>query len=196
MIHSSINLTDTLSLITHEMILRTEEFRGYDINRMLLCCASNRSDSRGGIYGKLVPLKFEDGSDIINFRGRLYTIPKIIHNNIEIRYLIYYYNPKFFDLPAKEKVNVMFHELYHINPDFNGDIRRMGKFKKAHGHSKKSFEKKYLDYSEDFYTFVKDTPYHAFLEMNTKDLKNSFNKISYRRVKTIKPVLLEAAQKR
>jgi len=196
MVHSSINLTDTLSLITHEMILRTEEFRKYDINRMLICCASNRSDSRGGIYGKLVPLKFEDGSDVIRYHGRLYSIPKIIHNNMEIRYLIYYYHPKFFDLPAREKVNVMFHELYHINPEFNGDIRRMGKFKKAHGHSKKSFEKKYLDLAEEFYSYVKETPYHAFLDMNTRDLKNSFKKITCRRMKTFKPVLIEAAQKR
>lgn len=196
MIHSSINLTDTLSLITHEMIIRTPEFRGYDINRMLICCASNRSDSRGGIYGKLVPLKFEGGSDIINFHGRTYTIPKIIHNNIEIRYLIYYYHPKFFDISAREKVNVMFHELYHISPDFNGDIRRMGKFKKTHGHSKKSFEEKYLDYAEEFYSYVKETPYHAFLEMSSRDLQNSFKKIKCRRMKTIKPVPVEAAQKR
>jgi predicted metallopeptidase len=196
MIHSSINLTDTLSLITHEMIIRTPEFRGYDINRMLICCASNRSDSRGGIYGKLVPLKFEGGSDIINFHGRTYTIPKIIHNNIEIRYLIYYYHPKFFDISAREKVNVMFHELYHISPDFNGDIRRMGKFKKAHGHSKKSIEEKYLVYAEEFYRYVKETPYHAFLEMSSRDLQNSFKKIKCRRMKTIKPVPVEAAQKR
>jgi len=196
MVHTSINLTDTLSLITHEMIIRTPDFRGYDINRMLICCASNRSDSRGGIYGKLVPLKFEDGSDIINFHGRTYTIPKIIHNNIEIRYLIYYYHPKFFDISARDKVNVMFHELYHINPEFNGDIRRMGKFKKAHGHSKKSFEEKYLDNAEEFYSYVKGTPYHAFLEMNSRDLQNSFKKIKCRRMKTIKPVPVEAAQKR
>ena len=191
---NSINLTDTLSLITHEMITRTPEFSHYDINRMLVCCASNRSDSRGGIYGKLVPLKFENGSDIISFRGRLYTLPKIIHNNIEIKYLIYYYHPKFFDISAREKVNVMFHELYHISPEFNGDIRCMGKVRAAHGHSKKSFESRYLDFAENFYSFVKGTPYHAFLEMNSLDLQNTFKKIRCRRMKTVKPVPVEAAQ--
>ena len=194
--YETINITDILTLIISDMIQSTDEFRSFDLNRMLICCASNRSDSRGGIYGKLVPLKFENGSDIINFRGKLYTTPKIVHNNIEIKYLIYYYHPKFFDISAREKVNVMFHELYHINPEFNGDIRRMGKVKKAHGHSKKSFEEKYLDYADNFYSYVKETSYHAFLEMNSMDLQKSFKKIKCRRMKTIRPVPVEAVQNR
>lgn len=186
----SFNITDALSLVIHEMIKMTDEFKLFDINRILICCGSNQSNARGGLYGKLVPMRFENGSEIIKHRGHYYTVPRLNLNGVEILYIMYLYIPKFLDLPAKEKIDVMFHELYHISPDFNGDIRRMGKVKKAHGHSRKSFDEKYKEYAEAFYLKVKDTPFHRFLEMNTEDLKKEFSRLSYRRIKIPKPVRL------
>lgn len=186
----SINLTDILTLIIHDMIELTEEFKCFDLNKILICCASNRKDFRGATYGKLLPLRFKDGSEIIKHNGRFYTIPKVKVNNMEILYIIYFYIPKFFNLSAKDKVNVMFHELFHINPEFNGDIRRMGKFKAAHGHSRKSFEEKYIEYADIFFEKIEDTPYYNFLKMNSEDIQKEFKKIKYRRMKSIKPVLL------
>ncbi|HNX24413.1 MAG TPA: putative metallopeptidase [Spirochaetota bacterium] len=186
----SINLTDILTLIIHDMVELTEEFKCFDLNKILICCASNRKDFRGATYGKLLPLRFKDGSEIIKHNGRFYTIPKVKVNNMEILYIIYFYIPKFFNLSAKDKVNVMFHELFHINPEFNGDIRRMGKFKAAHGHSRKSFEEKYIEYADTFFEKIEDTPYYNFLKMNSEDIQKEFKKIKYRRMKSIKPVLL------
>jgi predicted metallopeptidase len=188
---SSINLSDILTLIIHDMIKATEEFKSFDFNKIIICCASNRKDFKGATYGKLLPLRFEDGSEIIRHQGKYYTIPKVIINDMEILYIIYFYVPKFFNLSVKDKIKVMFHELYHISPDFNGDIRRMGKFKSAHGHSRKAFEEKYIEYAELFFKDIKNTPYYNFLSMNSEDFKKHFKKITYRRIKSIKPVLLE-----
>jgi len=188
----TINLTDILTLIIHDMIKSTGEFKFFDLNKILVCCASNRKDCRGATYGKLLPLRFKDGSEIIKHNGRFYTIPKVKINEIEILYIIYLYIPKFFNLSAKDKVNVMFHELYHINPEFNGDIRRMGEFKSAHGHSRKAFEKKYIEYAETFFDKIKEAPYYNFLQMKSDDIEDRFKKIKYRRMKSIKPVLVTA----
>lgn len=192
MISDSINLTDILTLIIHDMIKSTDEFARFDLSRILVCCASNRRDGRGATYGKLLPLRFKDGSEIIKHNGRFYTIPKVLFGNTEILYIIYLYIPRFFNLSAKEKVNVLFHELYHINPEFNGDIRRMGSFKSAHGHSKKAFEERYIEYADRFFKNISSLPYYNFLEMNSDQIKESFKKITYRRMKNIKPVLLES----
>ena len=190
--HDSINLTDILTLIIHDMIKTTEEFNMFDLSKILICCASNRKDFRGATYGKLLPLRFKDGSEIIKHNGKLYTIPKVKINNTELLYIIYFYIPKFFNLSAKDKINVMFHELYHINPGFNGDIRRMGKVKSAHGHSKKNFEEKYIEYADTFYNSIQKAPYYNFLTMNTDDIQNQFSSIKYRRMKSVRPVLLNS----
>lgn len=188
MTENTINLTDILTLIIHDIIKATDEFKSYDLNRILICCASSRNDFKGATYGKLLPLRFKDGSEIISYNNRHYTIPKVKINNIEILYIIYFYIPKFFNLSVGDKVKVIFHELYHINPEFNGDIRRMGNFKSAHGHSRKAFEEKYIVYAETFLKTIKNSPYFHFLEMNYEDIHNQFKKILYQRMKQIKPV--------
>lgn len=192
MSENSINLTDILTLIIHDMVQTTEEFKKFDLNRILVCCASNRKDCRGATYGKLLPLRFKDGAEIVKHNGRFYTIPKVKINDSEILYIIYFYIPKFFSLSAKDKINVMFHELYHISPEFNGDIRRMGNFKAAHGHSRKSFEEKYIEYADIFFEKIKDTPYCSFLKMDTHELHKEFKTVKYRRMKSVKPVVLAA----
>lgn len=186
----SINLTDIFTEIIHDMIKSTDEFKSFDSSKILVCCASNRKDYKGATYGKLLPLRFKDGSEIIKHNGKFYTIPKVKFNNTELLYIIYLYIPKFFNLSARDKINVMFHELYHINPDFNGDIRRMGEFKSAHGHSRKSFEEKYIEYSDNFYKTVQNASYYNFLLMSSEEIRTQYKVIKYRRMKNIKPVLL------
>ncbi len=188
--YDSINLTDVLTQIIYDMIISTDEFKSFDLNRILICCASNRKDCKGATYGKLLPLRFKDGAEIIRHNGKFYTIPKVRLNDFEILYIIYLYIPKFFNLSADDKVRVMFHELYHISPDFNGDIRRMGKFKAAHGHSKKSFEEKYIEYAENYLKKIRNSDYLNFLKMNSEEIQNRYNTVKYRRMKSVKPVLL------
>ena len=59
--------------------------------------------------------QFRDGAGELYHHGKRYTMPVVMCNGISQLYLIYFYFPKFFDLPAMEKLRVVFHELYHIN---------------------------------------------------------------------------------
>ncbi len=54
-------------------------------------------------------------------------------------YVIYFLVPRFLNLPLREKLITVFHELYHISPDFDGDIRRFPGRNYAHGSSRKKF---------------------------------------------------------
>jgi predicted metallopeptidase len=187
----TINLTDVFTLIIHDIIKSTDEFKSFDINKILVCCASNRKDSQGGAtYGKLQPLRFKDGWEVTKFKKKFYAAPLIFINNVEILYILYLYIPKFFDMTVEDKINVLFHELYHINPKFDGDARQMGNIKHVHGHSKKSFEEKYIKYASEYYYKIKGTPFYSFLDMNFEDIKSQFKVIKYRRMKVVKPKLL------
>ena len=37
-------------------------------------------------------------------------------------YILNFYLPRFMDLSLTEKVTTIFHELWHISPDFDGDV--------------------------------------------------------------------------
>ena len=101
--YDSVNLTDILTLIIHDMIKSTDVFKSFDLNKIIVCCASNRKDFRGATYGKLLPLRFKDGSEIIRHNGQIYSIPKVMINGTEILYIIYFYIPKFLIYPLKTK---------------------------------------------------------------------------------------------
>jgi hypothetical protein len=184
-----LNITEIITDLIREISVFTESFSHIDANRILVCLASNKSRSRGGIYGKLVPLKFKNGSDILVHKGRKYKIPEIINKDFSVLYAVYFYIPKFFDLSASEKLNTIFHELYHISSDFNGDIRRLGKVKQAHGFSKKKFDTRFENDYKSFLEFIKNKNIYNFLEMDSKTLHNNFI-IYARRMKLPKPVLV------
>jgi len=54
-------------------------------------------------------------------------------------YVIYFTLPRFFDRPLRDKLITVFHELYHISPHFDGDIRRFQGRNFAHGGSTRQY---------------------------------------------------------
>ncbi len=186
-----INITDQITQLIEIIIQETSIFKHIDVNRILVCVSSNRKNSRGSTYGKLVPLKFKNGESILKYKGKYYTIPKLVHNGIPLLYVIYFYIPRFFDLSSFEKLRVIFHELYHISKEFNGDIRRMGEVKKAHGFSTKRFNSLFDDELQRFHEFISTTSYIDYLDMGAKTIWGNYHKVYCRRLKMPKPVILE-----
>ncbi len=187
-----INLSLALTAVIHDIVRSSQSLSHIDVDSTLVCVGSNRGGRRGGLYGKLIPLRFENGSRLLRYRGRVYTIPEISHNGRTCLYIIYFYMPRFFNLAWEEKLRVIFHELYHISPAFDGDIRRMGAFKKAHGHSKKHFDTLYDADLRSFIGNIHATPHLPFLSMDSPDLYRRYRKVTAVRMKHPRPVVITA----
>jgi predicted metallopeptidase len=185
-----VNLTLVLTSIIAEIVQNTPSLSHIDTGRTLVCVGSNKSGRRGGLYGKLIPLRFENGSTVLKHRGRVYAIPEIVHNGASCLYIIHFYMPRFFDLPWHEKLKVMFHELYHISPRFDGDIRRMGAVKTAHGHSKKHFDSLYDSELQSFTNHIRTTEHMQFLEMDSTSIYRRYRRVTGVRMKNPKPVVI------
>jgi predicted metallopeptidase len=186
-----INITDILTDIIKQITIHSSFFSHIDINRLIVCLGSNKRNSRGAVFGKLVPFKFKDGNSILSYMGKFYTMPEIMNNGTAVLYAIYFYLPKFFDLSTEEKLNVIFHELYHISPEFNGDIRRMGEVKKAHGFSRKNFDKKFEKDVKLFHEYISKTTYMDFLKMDSRMLQKNYQ-LYARRMKIPRPFIVKA----
>ena len=187
-VQPEINITDVITCLINEIAKSAPIFYHIDINRILVCVASNRRNCRGGTYGKLVPLRFESGLEIIKFSGKRYAMPSIVNNGVQQLYIVYFYIPRFFDLGALEKLRVIFHELYHISPKFNGDIRRFGREKTSHGYSKRRFDTFFEEDLNVFYEYVRNTPFMNFLRANADLLHRNFKRVLGRRMRLPKPV--------
>jgi predicted metallopeptidase len=140
---TTLNLTLEMERLIAAIVRQVEEFNHIDPDRIMVCVSTTRGDGAYGIYAKIHPLRFENGSRTTLVRRRrgtgLYEIPPITRQGMEILYLIYFLVPRFLNLPLREKLITVFHELYHVSPTFNGDIRRFPGKNFAHGSSRHKF---------------------------------------------------------
>jgi putative metallopeptidase len=139
----TLNLTLELERLIADIVLRVEEFSHIDPARVMVCVATTRGGGIHGTYAKIHPLRFENGERTtqVRRRRRTYTctMPTVTHRGVEMLYVVYFLVPRFLNLPLREKLITVFHELYHISPEFNGDIRRFPGRNYAHGGSTKSY---------------------------------------------------------
>ena len=183
-----LDLSQFLKELIYIISSRYQSFSHIQTDNILVTMATNRKNSRRSMtFGKCVPLKFEEGRSTKTYRGRKIAIPTVIIDEINILYLIVFYKPKFFDLPLEQKIKVIFHELYHVSPQFNGDIRRFGKRKAAHGASREKYDSLFQEEMNDFIHFIKQTKYAKILNLNYKQIHKKFGSVKYLRMKIPKP---------
>ena len=133
----SINLTEQLTTIISDLCAKIPEFAHINPRRLLVCVARTRTMRAGGVFAKIIPMRFPDGSPFKNINGQRFALPQIPTGDGDILYLIYVYMPRFFQQPFERRLLTLVHELYHIAPAFDGTIRRIGT--RAHGASRDQF---------------------------------------------------------
>jgi len=107
-----------------------------DLDRCVFAVSQARNRSQFGVFASCTPLRFEDGLLTGRRHGRLYRMQQVVNpDGVDPLYIVTFFLPRFMDLPAAEKVETVIHELWHIGPKFDGDLRRYPGRYYAHGRS-------------------------------------------------------------
>jgi len=182
---STLNLTRALEELVADIVCQVGDFRHIDPAKVLLCVSSTRGGGVHGTYAKIHPLRFPGGSRSREVRRarRVFTctMPAVTHKNNEILYIIYFLVPRFFNLSLREKLVTVFHELYHISPVFDGDIRRFPGRNFAHGSSRKRYNKLMESLVDGYLQGEKAHESLAFLEGDMDALRVKYQTIVGRR---------------
>ncbi|WP_145261872.1 putative metallopeptidase [Calycomorphotria hydatis] len=130
---------------------RLPEFRHIRMDQVGVTFAQARRRVPYGVQAKLTPLRFEGGSLTEKRGSQVWTVQRVYHHECELLYLLTFYLPRFQDHVPLEKLTTVIHELYHISPNFDGDIRRFSGRYHAHSGSQQQYDqlmevfaKKYL----------------------------------------------------
>ena len=119
------DFTARMRLVCQDMIVRLPELSHIDLARVSVCFCQARKRVTHGLFASLTPLRFAGGAQTTVRRGRQYTIQRLAdREGREMLYLLSFYLPRFMDLDLREKLITIVHELWHIGPRFDGDIRR------------------------------------------------------------------------
>lgn len=124
-----------------DLVAGLPELAHVDLSRVAVCFAQARTAALHGVQATLTPLCFADGAATTQKRGRDWAIQRVVDAAGQpMLYVLRFYLPRFLDQPPQEKLITAVHELWHISPAFDGDLRRHPGRCYAHSHSRSGYD--------------------------------------------------------
>ncbi|MDZ4781039.1 MAG: putative metallopeptidase [Planctomycetia bacterium] len=181
------DFTGHIRRLCHDMVARVEEFSHVDMRRVAIRYCQTRKAVSHGIQASLTPLRFEQGSLFMTRRRRRWTIQRLHDpSGTEMLYLLSFYLPRFQQLPFEEKLITVFHELWHIGPAFDGDIRRLPGRCHVHSSSKCEYDAEMKRFVDKWLSRNPPPSLHEFLRHNFRQLAQAHGGVFGTRIRTPK----------
>ncbi len=135
------NFTEHLRAVCDDMVTRLSELSHIQMDRVAVSFCQTRKSVQQGLHATLTPMRFEGGSLQTVCRGRRYVAQRLYDpSGREMLYILSFYLPRFQENSFREKIVTTLHELWHISPQFDGDLRRHNGRCYMHSHSKKGYD--------------------------------------------------------
>lgn len=151
---------------------RSDELRHVDVSRLLIAVTQARSGRAHGLQARVTPLRFRDGALTRRRKGVVYQVQRYFVGSREMLYLVTFCLPRFLELDFDEKLVTLFHELYHISPAFDGDLRRHGGRYSVHSRSQRLYDQQMAGLAREYLSRAGDPNRLAFLRLNFAQLQH------------------------
>jgi hypothetical protein len=105
---------------------RVPELTHIQMLRVAIAVRRARKRVSHGLQASLTPLRFEGGGLFTERQTGRWTIQRVYDHpgGTEFLYILNFYLPRFLNQSLEEKLVTIIHELWHIGPAFDGDLRR------------------------------------------------------------------------
>lgn len=154
-----------------DMIRHSDTLRHIDVSRLLFGVLQARSGRRHGLQARVTPLRCHGGALTRRRRDVPYQVQRFFVNGREMLYLVTFCLPRFLDQDFDDKFITLFHELYHISPTFDGDLRRHDGRCALHTHSKRLYDSHMAELAHGYLSNGADRSLHEFLRLNFAQLQ-------------------------
>ena len=171
----TLNITNHFAAICRDMTQKVPALNHIDMNRIAVGFCQTRNNSKYGMYASLTPLRFQNGERTSIRRGRQVVIQRIQDaTGADALYLLNFYLPRFYLNDFPERLRTITHELWHISPKFNGDIRRLPGRCYAHSGSQKNFDAVAAQLAQQWLATNPDPRLYAFLQCSFPTYQECF----------------------
>ena len=171
------DFTGSMTLLVEDIVKTHPYFSHIKPDNLLITISSSNGNSRG-VIAKLRPMRFEGGLKTKMLRGIEYTAPDVNINGNGILYALYFMLPRYLNYGTFEnRLATVLHELHHISPLFNGDIRRFEGKNYAHGNSREKYDKLMNIYTEEYIKSTRYPKLSEFLKYKYPELRRKYGAI-------------------
>jgi hypothetical protein len=189
------DFTGQVRRLCADMAARLPELAHVDLDRVAIRSCQTRKHGIYGIHASLTPLRFAAGALVTERRGRRWTIQRVVdQQGREMLYLLSFYLPRFQNLPYDEKLCTVLHELWHIGPDFDGDLRRHQGRCYAHSASQRNFDEQMRQLAARYLAADPPAALLAFLHYSFLDLEAIWGTVYGAKLRTPKLIPLAEAK--
>jgi hypothetical protein len=156
-----------------DIVRHCDELKHIDVSRLLFGMTQARSGQRHGLQARVTPMRFRHGRLTRKRReGGFYQVQRYFVEGREMLYLVTFCLPRFLDQDFDDKFITLFHELYHISPNFDGDLRRHEGRCALHTHSKRLYDAHMAHLARAYLSNGAKRSVHAFLRLNFAQLQH------------------------
>ncbi len=164
--------------LCEDLVCRCPDLGHIDVGRLLFGMTQARSGRRHGLQARVTPLRFRAGRLTGHRRGVAYQVQRYWVDQREMLYLITFCLPRFLDQEFDDKFVTLFHELYHISPAFDGDLRRHDGRYDLHSHSKKDYDRQMAELARAYLATRPDPALFGFLRLNFAQLQHRHGSVA------------------
>jgi hypothetical protein len=161
-----------------DIAVRTPDFRHVQSPRILVSVSQARGSSLGGLQARVTPLRFPGGALTRQRSGVPFQIQRYFNGDHEYLYLLTFSLPRFLDQEFDQKLITIFHELYHLSPAFDGDLRRHTGRYALHTHSQKEYDQHMVGYARTYLATKPEPALYGFLRMTFAQLEEQFGAVT------------------
>jgi predicted metallopeptidase len=154
------------------------ELAHIDVGRLLFGMTQARSGRRHGLQARVTPLRFHEGRLTRRRRGVAYQVQRYLVDDCDMLYLVTFCLPRFLDQDFDDKFVTLFHELYHISPDFDGDLRRHDGRYDLHSRSKKDYDRHMAGLARAYLATKPDPALYGFLRLTFAQLQHRHGSVA------------------
>lgn len=164
------DFTTAMADLCADVAARCETLRHVRMPQVLVTFTPSRNRSRYGLQARVTPLRFRDGRLTRRHGPVDYQVQRYYVDDREMLYILTFCLPRFLDQSFEEKLVTVFHELYHVSPEFDGDLRRHPGRYAVHSHSKERYDSHMSDLVRDYVEEHPEPELFAFLRVSYREL--------------------------
>lgn len=177
------HFTQHIRSVCADMVQRLPELRHVDLSRVAVSFSQARKASSFGLYASLTPMRFEGGKQVVKRRGRYYRTQVLRDSEGgEMLYILSFCLPRFLNLGFGEKLATIVHELWHIGPAFDGDIRRHDGRCHVHTGSQRNYDAAMMRMADRWLAQDPPPALYEFLRCSFDELRLRFGPVYGTRV--------------
>lgn len=146
-----------------------EPLRHIDVSRLLVAVTRTRNNRSHGLQARITPLRPDSRGRPAGATGQ---VQRYFLGRHEFYYVMTFFLPRFLNQDFSEKLVTLFHELYHIGPRCQGDLRVGKDSRRLHSPGRQQYDREMAALAREYLSGKPDPTLHAFLRLDFAQLQH------------------------